>query len=377
MSIKKDITSDRTFYFFRGRVALYAILKAMGIGRGDEIITQAFTCFAVPDPIISARAKPVYIDIDPKTYNMDIAKIEEKITKRTKVVVAQHTFGIPAEMDIILEIGKKHNLYVIEDSCHTLASKYRGRQIGSYGDAAFFSFEWGKPLIIGLGGCAIVNNQEIKEAMKNICDNFVNPRMKEIAMIRLEYIFYSLFLNPSSFWRIRDYYRFLYRLGLIIGTFRPQKIKESINTDYKKRMSNFHRKLLMKRLANLEDNINHRISVASQYEKLLLEVGIKTLELDRRYEPVYLRYPLLVKEKSEILSEARKRKIELGDWFISPIHPLSQEEWECVDYRKGMCPVAEDVSKRIITLPIYEKISKREIEKNISFLVDMKNCGFI
>jgi len=368
---------DSAFYFFRGRTALYALLKAMDVRKGDEVISQAFTCIAVSNPIICIGAKPVYIDINPRTYNIDISKIEERITERTRVIIAQHTFGIPAEMDRMLEIGRKNNLYIIEDSCHTFASQYEGRQIGSFGDAAFFSFEWGKPVIIGLGGCAIVNDQDLKETLKSTYDSFVNPQTRETIMIHLEYVFHSLFLSPSSFWIIRDFYRYLYKLGLIVGTFNPQELKGLMNTDYEKRMSGFHKKLLMKKLNKLEDNINHRTWVASQYKRLLLEIGIKPLGFDDRYKPVYLRYPLLVKDKSKILSEARRKRIELGDWYVSPIHPLSEDQWEYVNYRKGMCPVAEDVSKSIITLPIYEKIGRKGIERTISFLENMNKCGYI
>lgn len=372
--IVKSIKSDNAFYFYRGRVALYAILKAMGVKRRDEVILQAFTCLAVPNPIICIGAKPVYVDIDPKTYNMDISKIEERITERTKVIIAQHTFGIPAKMDRILEIGRKYNLYIIEDSCHTFASKYKGKEVGSFGDAAFFSFEWGKPLIIGLGGCAIFNNQELKENLENIYSDFVSPELKEIITIHLQYIFHSLFLNPHSFWIVRDVYRYLYKLGLLVGTFKNQEFKGTISTDYKKGMSGFHKKLLLKKLSELKDAVNHRIWVVSQYEKLLPEIDVEPLRFNGGYKPVYLRYPLLVRDKNKILNEARKRRIELGDWFVSPIHPLVEKNWKRVGYQKGLCPVAEDICKKIITLPIYKKIKKKEIQRTFSFLRDMKKC---
>jgi len=372
--IEKSIKSDNTFYFYRGRVALYAILKSIGVMKGDEVIIQAFTCLAVPNAILCTGASPVYVDIDPKTFNMDISKIEQKITERTKAIIVQHTFGIPIEMDRILEIGKKHNLYIIEDSCHTFASKYQGKEVGLFGDAAFFSFEWGKPMIIGLGGCAIVNNQRIKEYLKNIYSDFVSPSLNEVVMIHLQYVLHSLFLNPSSFWLVRDIYRYLYRLGFLIGTFRPQEFKGMISTDYKKKMSRFHEKLLLKKLSKLKDAVNHRIWVASQYEKLLSQIGIEPIRFDKRYEAIYLRYPLLVKNKNMILNEARKRRIELGDWYTSPIHPLLEKDWKIVGYEKGLCPVAEDICKKIITLPIYKKIKKREIQRTFSLLIDMKRC---
>jgi len=115
------------YTFFKGRVALYAILKAMGISSNDEVIVPGFTCVVVPNAIMYALAKPVYVDIDKKDYNIDVDKIEEKITKNTKVIIAQHTFGIPANMDRIVEICKRYKLYLIEDACHALGSTYKGK----------------------------------------------------------------------------------------------------------------------------------------------------------------------------------------------------------------------------------------------------------
>ena len=121
-------------HFLRGRIAMCAILKALGIGRGDEVIIQAFTCVAVPCPVLATGAKPVFADIDPATFNLDPASVEARITPRTRAIVVQHTFGIPADMDSILRIARARGIYVIEDCCHTVASSYRGARVGSLGD---------------------------------------------------------------------------------------------------------------------------------------------------------------------------------------------------------------------------------------------------
>src|SRR5512135_1616150 len=125
----------RLFPFYKGRVALFAILKAMGVNTGDEVIVPGFTCVVVPNAVIYNRALPVFVDIDGATYNIDPGKIEAKITKKTRAIIVQHTFGVPAEMDGITEIAKAHNLFLIEDSCHTLGSRYKGKPVGAFGDA--------------------------------------------------------------------------------------------------------------------------------------------------------------------------------------------------------------------------------------------------
>lgn len=134
---KKFLNVSHASSFWKGRVALYAILKALGIGEGDEVLVEGFTCVVVPNAVIFAGAKPVYIAPDPKTYNMDVSQIETAITSKTKAIIVQHTFGLPADMDSILNIAKKYNLRVIEDCAPALGAIYKGRKVGTFGDAAF------------------------------------------------------------------------------------------------------------------------------------------------------------------------------------------------------------------------------------------------
>ena len=109
------------------------------IGEGDEVLVQAFTCVAVPNSVLWAQATPVYADID-ATLNIDPIDVEKKITNRTKAIIVQHTFGIPADMDALVALAKKHNILLIEDCAHSLGATYKGKKVGTFGDAAFFSF---------------------------------------------------------------------------------------------------------------------------------------------------------------------------------------------------------------------------------------------
>jgi dTDP-4-amino-4,6-dideoxygalactose transaminase len=370
--IINSIQQQKAFYFYRGRIALYALLKAMGVEEGDEVILQAFTCLAVPNPILWLRAVPVYVDINPNTFNMDVDKLEEKITKKTKVIIVQHTYGIPTDMEKVLAIARKYKLYVIEDACHTLSSKYKGKLVGLFGDASFYSFEWGKPVIIGLGGCAVVNNPDIRSKVENIYPEFIPPSKREVLMVQLEYILHSLLVNPTTFWTIRKIYRMLYKSGILVGTFKKEEYKGIETEDINKKMSDFHKSLLIKKLKNWGKEEEHRIWVASQYEEFLSTTSIMHPILDDNYEPVYLRYPILAKNKEKVLEEAQKRKIELGDWYISPVHPLTNEDLEFVKYKQGECPVAEEISQKIITLPIHKKINEKEIKRITEFLKEME-----
>ncbi|MFO7790645.1 MAG: aminotransferase class I/II-fold pyridoxal phosphate-dependent enzyme, partial [Bacteroidales bacterium] len=127
------------FFHYKGRVSLYAILKSMGIGEGDEVLIPAYTCVVVPNPIIYAGAKPVYVDIDPATYNINTDLLEEAITSKTKVIVCQNTYGLSSGVGHIIDIAKKHKLYTIEDCTHGFGGHYHGKPNGTYCDASFFS----------------------------------------------------------------------------------------------------------------------------------------------------------------------------------------------------------------------------------------------
>lgn len=362
---------DNRFNFFKGRVALYAILKAMGVKYGDEIILPGFTCVVVPNAIIYLGAKPVYVDIDPSTYNIDTDSIEKKITAKTKVVIAQHTFGIPAQMDRIGELAGKYNLYVIEDSCHAIGSKYLQQEVGTFGDAAFFSSQWSKPVTTGLGGWAQINNEQLRKNMEELYPGCIEPSLREELMLRLQYLTYSLLFKPSLFWLIQETYRWLSRAGLAIGSSSNEELECNMPVGFEKKMTNWQKKLLENKLAEITRVIAHRKWVTSLYEAMCKEKGIRAVDLPDDYDPVFLRYPIRVGFKEKILAEAKKRKIEMGDWFVSPVHP-NLVNWGKAGYQEGMCPVAEKICREIVNLPTHERIHAEEVEAAIGLLATMR-----
>ena len=154
------------FTFWKGRTALFAILRALGIGPGDEVILPAFTCVVVPNAIRFTGATPVYADIAPNTYNIDPEDVCKKVTSKTCALIIQHSFGIPAELDSLLEVAKLYDLPVIEDCAHALGSRYRAQQVGTFGKAAFFSSQWSKPYTTGLGGIAVTSDVTMGRHLK-------------------------------------------------------------------------------------------------------------------------------------------------------------------------------------------------------------------
>src|SRR5260370_20701930 len=206
------------FHFERGRFAHYAILRALGIGAGDEVIIQAFTCVPDPCPILATGATPVYADID-ATLNLDPSSVEARLTPRTRAIVVQHTFGIPADMDRLLRIAQARGIYVIEDCCHTVASSYRGTMLCHFGDAAFSAYRWAKPLELAIGGTAIIHADEPRKLLRQIHESGRPPGALQTLRMRSEYLLHQTLLRPSTFWLMRDGYRRLIKTGLMIPTF--------------------------------------------------------------------------------------------------------------------------------------------------------------
>jgi perosamine synthetase len=379
----ENIRSDKTFFFYRGRIGLYAVLKAMDIEPGDEIILPGFTCFHVPRPIVRLGGAPVYVDIELTTFNIDPEKIEEKITHKTRAILVQHTFGIPAQMDRILPIARKYNLRVIEDCCHALGSRYNGQEVGTFGDAAFYSFGWHKPLVLGVGGAAVVNDPTLRLKVRELYDSFVVPPWTEFILLYLQYFAYTTFTRPSWFWFIRDIYRKMVLQGLIAGSVRPPKAPAGSDgragtndSAYKKRMFPLEEKRLFRRLAGWEAVTAHQKWVVSQYIKVAAQTGYRPVTLDSRFEPVYYKYPLLSEHKTEIFEKAQQAHVELSDMFVSPLYPAWHKKiWETLGYRAGTCPISENVSDRIIPLSVYSKIRKEDIEKTKSLLASFQTIN--
>ncbi len=150
-----------------GTSALHLCIRALGISDGDEVIVPSFAFIAVANAVRYERANPVFVDIDPTTLNLDPERVEAAITHRTKAIIVVHTFGVPADMDRILEISKRRGLWVIEDACEAIGAEYRGRKVGSFGDVGTFAFYPNKQITTGEGGAVVSNNPEIASRVRS------------------------------------------------------------------------------------------------------------------------------------------------------------------------------------------------------------------
>ena len=368
---------NNTFYFFRGRVAFYALLRALGVQSRDEVLIPAFTCVAVPSPILGIRARPVYVDINPATYTIDPVDLERKISSRSRVIVAQHTYGIPCDMGAIMAIAHRHGLAVIEDTCHVWGSKYRTTHLGSIGDAAFYSYDPGKPFIIGMGGAATVNSEVLLERLSQIYREFRTPARIETAKLHVQYLAYRITRHPRLFWLVRDLYRYLSRSGIAVATWTPDSLEGTLGEDYGKALSPSLKARLTAMVRKGQRAIDRRRSIANHYNRGLHSLGMPLLDANADADPVLICYPLQVQDKTRVLHEARRSSVELGDSFSSPVHPLVEREWPAVGYQPGSCPVGEAVARNVITLPCHAGVTEREVARIIQFLSTLQQRGLL
>lgn len=342
--------------FNSGRSAFFALLKAFGIGKGDEVLVQAFTCVAVPNSVLWAGAKPVFVDID-DSFNLDPQDLEKKITSKTKAIVVQHTFGIPAQIDELVALAQKHNLILIEDCAHSLGATYlsaqagKGKKIGTLGDAAFFSFGRDKVVSSVWGGAATISKKHKVQSEK--LENY----QKKIPMPGNFWIFGQL-MHPIAFSIILTLYDviigkvllvLLQKLRLLsLPVYKEEKVGGKPN-DFPAKYPNALAKLLIHQLAKLDTYNRTRKHTASYYwNSLQSHKGITATTL--LGGAMYLRYPILVDKPKEIIAHLKQRGILLGNWYHHVIDPTDVSLKE-IGYIGGSCPKAEYIAAHIVNLP--------------------------
>jgi len=361
---------SHAFSFWKGRVALYAILKAMGIGPGDEVILPGYTCVMDVNPIKYLGARPVYVDIERENFNIDPALLEEKITKKTKVIIAQHTYGYPCRMDEIMDIAARKSVTVIEDCCLAFGSKYKGKTVGTFGKAAYFSFQWNKPYTTGLGGIAITSDAQLAQRIENLCAEKMHPpSSKEVLMLRAQLIVYRSLIYPRTTALAQSVFRYLTAKGVVVGSSSTTEYDPVIADDFFKGMSNVQARSGLRQLKKAETNMSHRKKIADLYDKLLTAKGWQGRKYDRSVaEPVMVRYPVRIAEKSKALAEAAAAGVELGSWFECPLHPI-KTPLSAYDYDLVMCPEAEKASSEVVNLPVHRRAREKTARKSVEFII--------
>lgn len=366
------LPAPNVFLFAKGRVALYAILRAMDIGPGDEVLVPGYTCVVVPSAIAYTGARPVYYDIDPGTYCGDAEQAAASITDRTRAVLIQHTYGMPSEDGGLIGRCRQDGIYVIEDCAHAMGGALNGRPLGTLGDAAFASFQWSKPVSLGLGGVARVNEENLLPAVRGqLTKNFSEPSLARSLSISALSWAYQTFMTPKLYWSARAAYHALGRTGWVAPSSTSGELTEPdvMPRGYCERFGRLRTHQLTRAIQRLPAAVEHSNAIARVYDHWFQGRAIRTQTYPPGASPMRLRFPVLVRDRNSLLESARRMRIELGDWFNAPLHPEIRHS-PGLAYEAGMCPNAEHASQHVVNLPTHRRIDRNEADRILDFLAD-------
>ena len=322
-SLARYIGTSHAIAVNSGTSALHLCIRALGISEGDEVIVPSFAFIAVANVLRYERALPVFIDIDAQTLNLDPGKIEEAITPRTRAIIVVHTFGCPAALGEILEIARRHQLFVIEDACEALGAQFDGRKVGSFGDAGVFGFYPNKQITSGEGGMIVTNDSKVAAFARKLRNQG---------------------RSESGEWLQHD------ELG------------------YNYRISELNCALGATQLQRLESILERREAVAREYHRRLefeSDLQVPAIELPRRRISwfVYvlrLRERLAVSHRDHLVHEMASRGIACGRYF-APIH--LQPAYRSQPHRCMPLAHTESIAPRTLALPFFNNISVKQIEE--------------
>lgn len=347
--------------FNSGRSALYAILKTLGISAGDEVIIQSFTCVAVPNSIIWTGATPVYTDIA-ASLTMDPDSLKKKITKKTKAIIAQHTFGIPTDMLPIIDIAKKHNLFIIEDCAHGIGIDYKNKKQGMFSDAAFFSFGRDKAFSSVFGGMVITGSKRFGKKLRTFQRQLRQSSFIWTVRQLLHPLVFSFILPLYDFFSIGKIILVILQKLRILSF--PVSYKEKIGKSKPTFVGELPEPLACLALAQIrkiKEFNKHRIDISNYYLNQL-----KGFDFDIPCkEPIpFLRFPILCQDqdRAQVLNFFKKNKIYLGDWYSNIIDPKGVD-FSKIGYEKDSCPKASYYAQKIINLPTYPTMTINDAKK--------------
>lgn len=323
--------------FSNGTAALHGAYDAAGIGKGDEVITSPITFAATANAVLYCGGTPIFADIDPDTYLLDVDVVAKKITKQTKAIAPVDFTGQPVDIDAFMELAKEYNLVVIEDGAHSLGATYKGEKIGQQADMTMFSFHPVKPITTGEGGIITTNNKTYYEKLK---------------LFRSHGITKADYSSEQGEW----YY-------------------EMVSLGYNYRMNDIQAALGLSQLKKLDQFLTRRREIAALYnEKLAGIPGIIIPKQRHNIESGWHLYMIQIdsavnaKSRVKIFQEMRAANIGVHVHYI-PVywHPY----YEQLGYELGICPIAEKWYEQALTLPIFPEMSDKDVEDVVVVLKEI------
>lgn len=308
-----------------GTTALFLSLKALDIGSGDEVITTPFTFVATAESIIQVEAKPVFVDIEEKSYNIDVNRIENALTSKTRAIIPVHLYGQPAALGPILEIARRYNLKVIEDAAQAHGAGYnsklkikneklRWKKMGGFGDLGCFSFYPAKNLgAYGDGGMVTTNDEGLAEKIRLLRDHGRKEK-------------YHYLIHGYNF-----------------------------------RLDNLQAAILRVKLRHLEKWNQRRRENALIYTRFLKDTSVITPQVEEYARPVYHLYVIRTKQRDKLQIALKQKGVAAGIHYPLPLH--LQKAFSDLGYKEGDFPIAEKCAKEVLSLPMFPELTEKEIKK--------------
>ncbi len=362
------------FSFNSGRSSLYAILKALELPEDSGVLLQAFTCNAVPNPVLWAELKPIYADCNKDDFNIDVEDLRRKIKPDNKVLIVQHTFGQPADMDEINSIVRQYGLTLIEDCAHSLGAEFNGRKVGIFGKAAFFSFSRDKVVSSVYGGMAVTNDDEIAKKLEQLQKKFGAPGAFWTFQQILHPIFLHFIILPIyNFLDLGKIFLVLSQVLHILSKAVSWKEKRGQRPDYfPKALPNALALMAFNQLSKLNKFNSHRQKIAEFYYQNLDNTKFVLPPRVQNKKNIFLRFTIKHPKAHEIIYEAwNKQNILIGDWYTTPIAPFDTN-LEQMKYKQESCPNAEALAEETLNLPTHINISQKDAERIVNFLKQNK-----
>lgn len=346
--------------FAAGRMAFYSLMKVLNIGKGDEVILVGSTCSVMPNAVIRTGAKPVFADIDKDTLGSSAAEIEKEITLNTKLIVAQHSFGIPCKIDEIVALGKRENIFVLEDCAISFDSSIDGKKVGNWGDAAIFSTDHSKPINTLIGGFFYSKSRELYNKIQNYQENIPNLKSAHQKRLFKQLLWERKFYTPPK-----------YVYGVILNIlkrklFPRDNIFTFLEADYSNNPSDefssypypaklppFLAQLGIYELKRWQDEKKIRVELLERFKKISIEKNIyqylPKAYFDKRLEIVPLRF-VFAHCDSKLIKKKMSRYIDISwFWFQQPIIACNNPAE--FGYVYGSCNISETLGHEVINWP--------------------------
>lgn len=342
-----------------GRVALYALLQAFGVGEGDEVLLQVPTHVVVPNAVRYLGARPVYVDCHLDSCNMDLDDAERKVTARTRALVLQHTFGLPADVDGALDLGRRHGIEVVEDCVHALGATYGGRPVGSHARSAFFSTEETKTITTVMGGMAVTDDADLAARLRAFQESCSWPSARLIRLYLVKYLLHHLLTEPTVYPYTRRVYEWTGKHQVAPEATSDEEKRGLLPDGYEQRLSNAQARLARRQLARLDDNVARRRAAVAEYARRLAPLGFAPPVAPPGADPAMVRYPVWVEDRDAAL-RATAGHFDLGKWFTSVLEE-SDAPGE-VGYEPGSCPRAEAAARHLVNLPTHGRVGPADLD---------------